>query len=490
MADEKEKLSREEIVAELVREIEIEDELLRRYEWDLLSVFTPNPTQWDAMNSTAHETLLSGPNQVGGKTYTARALAAIHLTGLYPDGWEGPRFDEPFECALAGVTAQSTRDHLIEPLIGPKHARGSGWLPAESFDPDKDLQWMGGAVKDVLDKAYITHHGPDGKPNGKTVLHAFSYEKGWRRVQGYPLKLIILDEFPKDDVYSELRARINYTLGYIYVFACPLEGETESYLLFEEDDSGLLRLINYTIDDCIHLTKEQYDFTYNRWKNHPEAEARLYGRPCRGTGIVYGFRQDKITVPDFDIPSHWPRVIGLDWPHGVGHFAAVSVAIDPNSDIAYVVSEYKEQHQEAIQYASRVKLMGGDRIPCAWPHDMKREFVSGGTAADKYRDLGLNMMRQSAHLIDNEHRKTFAIMSVIEECIDRFQSGRLKIFHTCGQLLREIRLYRHDKGKPEKNQDDHLIDALHKAIMMLRNAEAPGVPRKRFRRLPDYEFFS
>ena len=66
----------------------------------------------------------------------------------------------------------------------------------------------------------------------------------------------------------------------------------------------------------------------------------------------------------------------------------------------------------------------------------------------------------------------------------------------CRELLEEMRIYRHEKGLVKPNQDDHLIDALHKAMMMLRYAKAPAhgaqkgfevytTPQAR----GDYEFF-
>ena len=34
----------------------------------------------------------------------------LHLTGLYPDWWEGRRFDNPVRALAAGDTSQTTRD--------------------------------------------------------------------------------------------------------------------------------------------------------------------------------------------------------------------------------------------------------------------------------------------------------------------------------------------------------------------------------------------
>ena len=58
------------------------------------------------------------------------------------------------------------------------------------------------------------------------------------------------------------------------------------------------------------------------------------------------------------------------------------------------------------------------------------------------------------------------------------------------ELLKEKRTYRHDSGKVKTKQDDHLIDAMHKGVMMLREAEPPnsGGYRLPFK-LPEFDFF-
>ena len=102
-----EALNRDQLLAEL----EIEQELARRAEYDKLSRLAPNPRQWDFINSETHETLFAGLNQAGKSTALCMK-AAYHLTGLYPPEYKGPRFEGPINAAIGGETAQSTRDLL------------------------------------------------------------------------------------------------------------------------------------------------------------------------------------------------------------------------------------------------------------------------------------------------------------------------------------------------------------------------------------------
>ncbi len=53
-----------------------------------------------------------------GKTYTAAAEIAIHLTGNYPPWWNGRRFTKPIEAWVAGTTNQDVRDIQQQELMG------------------------------------------------------------------------------------------------------------------------------------------------------------------------------------------------------------------------------------------------------------------------------------------------------------------------------------------------------------------------------------
>ena len=68
----------------------------RRSRNRLLPAIRPYPKQaaFHAAGALHRERLLMAGNQLG-KTYSGAAEAAIHLTGRYPDWWEGRRWDRP-----------------------------------------------------------------------------------------------------------------------------------------------------------------------------------------------------------------------------------------------------------------------------------------------------------------------------------------------------------------------------------------------------------
>jgi hypothetical protein len=68
------------------------------------------------------ERLFMAGNQLG-KTVAGGAEWALHLTGRYPDWWEGATFDSPPLLWAGSVTGESTRDN---PQRYPDRASGQG----------------------------------------------------------------------------------------------------------------------------------------------------------------------------------------------------------------------------------------------------------------------------------------------------------------------------------------------------------------------------
>src|SRR5690554_7972677 len=53
-----------------------------------------------------------------GKTYSAAAEVACHLTGIYPEWWKGHRFTKPINAWVCGTTNQDVRDIQQYELFG------------------------------------------------------------------------------------------------------------------------------------------------------------------------------------------------------------------------------------------------------------------------------------------------------------------------------------------------------------------------------------
>jgi len=67
-----------------------------------------------------------------GKSFSGAAEMSYHLTGIYPEWWEGKRYDQPITAWAGGVSNETTRDIVQYELLGSPDdpdAFGSGAIP-------------------------------------------------------------------------------------------------------------------------------------------------------------------------------------------------------------------------------------------------------------------------------------------------------------------------------------------------------------------------
>jgi phage terminase large subunit-like protein len=167
-------------------------------------------------------------NQLG-KTYSGAAEVAIHLTGQYPDWWEGRRFDKPTRWWAGSKTGEVTRDGVQRLLVGePKDpARwGEGMIPGASLLDHSRRQ----GVPDALDSVLVRH-----EPTGGTSTLGFkSYDQGREKWQGETLDGVWFDEEPPLDIYMEGLTRTNATGGIAFLTFTPLLGMSDVVSMFLE----------------------------------------------------------------------------------------------------------------------------------------------------------------------------------------------------------------------------------------------------------------
>lgn len=218
-----------------------------------------------------------------------------------------------------------------------------------------------------------------------------------------------------------------------------------------------------TIDDAKHFTPEQRAAIIQAYPDH-EREARVKGIPVLGSGRVFPISEESIRVEPIPLPAHWPQIVGLDF--GYDHpFAAVRCAWDRDNDCFYVCNEYRERASTPVVHAAAIKPWGS-WIPCAWPHDgLQHDKGSGVELANQYGAQGLEMLPEKATFDDGGN----GVEAGVIDMLDRMQTGRWKVFSTCGSWFSEFRLYHREDGKIVKIADD-LISASRYALMMKRFA--------------------
>lgn len=168
------------------------------------------------------ERLFMAGNRVG-KTDTGLYEDVLHLTGEYPDWWEGRRFNVPIEAWLACETNALTRDVLQAKLMGPSGNYGIGFLP---FDSIVHTTRKSG-IADALDTVFIRH-----RSGGVSACGFKSYAEGRENFQGTAKHLVHFDEEPTQSVYVEANLRTMIVPGtpdggLMIVTFTPLNGHTE-----------------------------------------------------------------------------------------------------------------------------------------------------------------------------------------------------------------------------------------------------------------------
>lgn len=175
-------------------------------------------------------------NQLG-KTLAGGAEWAIHLTGRYPDWWQGRIFDKPVTMWAAGVTSETTRDNPQRILVGPpakEEAWGTGMVPRDALK--HYARGMG--IVGVLDHIVVKWGGGGDVQSGESVLNFKSYEKGREKWQGPTLDGVWFDEEPPSDIYTEGLTRTNAGQHgqFIIITFTPLLGMSEVVSKFLLDD--------------------------------------------------------------------------------------------------------------------------------------------------------------------------------------------------------------------------------------------------------------
>lgn len=163
-----------------------------------------------------------------GKTVAGAYETTLHLTGLYPDWWEGYRFDGPISVWVAGDTNLTVRDILQKELLGPAINIGTGMVP-KSLIHGKPVMKAG--VPQAVDTAYIKHVS-----GGLSEIGFKAYEQGRVAYQGTAKHIIWLDEEPPRDVYTECLTRTMTIEGaMLYITFTPLRGLSDVVLSFLPD---------------------------------------------------------------------------------------------------------------------------------------------------------------------------------------------------------------------------------------------------------------
>jgi len=448
----------------------IEQVLAQRW----LDFYTPYPKQIEFHDAGGipgiKERLFKAGNQLG-KTLSASAETALHLTGRYPSWWKGKRFLKPTAFWAGAPTGQTCRDNPQRLLLGRPGDWGTGAVPLACIN---GLKRASGNVPDLIETILVKHVS-----GGQSSIGLKSYDQGRERWQGETLDGVWFDEEPPLEIYSEGKTRTNATDGIVYLTFTPLLGMSEVVTRFLKEKPAGSHVTNMTIYDAKHYSDEQIKAIIAGYPRH-ERDARALGVPIMGSGRVFDTDEKQIEILAPMIPSHWPRLAGMDigWDHPT---AVVWLAWDRDTDIVYLYDAYRVSEQLPVVHSASI-LARGPWIPVAWPHDaLQHDKSSGVKVADSYRKLNVKMLPQKAtHPPEPgmlEGTGGYSFEAGVMEMAERLKTGRLRVAKHLNDWFEEYRMYHRKDGLIVKENDD-LMSATRVGLMMLRHAKVFATPRQ------------
>lgn len=407
-----------------------------------------------------HRFRVLGGGNGSGKSFSGAYELVLHMTGEYPEWWEGYRFKKAIKCWVICESGSLWRDSMQQLLLGSVGEElGTGLIRKEFVEGTKSMPGVPGAIGQIQ-----TKH----KNGGVSSVTVKSFEMGREQFQAATLDLLIFDEEPPEEIYAECVMRTRGVKGVkepgrVMMMFTPLKGLSDVVLRFlpngrfpvngEHPTEKDRYAIPVSWEDAPHLTEE--DKKTMRAEMPPnEIDARTKGIPALGSGRVYPISEHLVTVPRRSLPEYFPKAYALDF--GYHNTAVLWLAQDPSTQVIYVYSEYKRGGVPDSQHIYAVMERGGNWMAGAADPSGGGRRDDGKMRIDYYRSLGLDL-----------HPGHNGIIAGISQIYNMLESGTLKIFDDLHMLLDEFRVYRYDSKDPNKiarNQDDHLLDALRYGI--------------------------
>jgi phage terminase large subunit-like protein len=384
---------------------------------------------------------------------------SYHLTGLYPDWWEGRKYNLPIIAWAGGVSNETTRDIVQYELLGSPddpEAFGSGTVPKNYIIKTERKP----GVPNAKSVALIRHVS-----GGNSSLFFKAYEMGVEKWQGRSVDCIWLDEEPSRDIYSQAVTRTLDRKGMVYMTFTPEQGMTETVASFMNNLQKGQALVNATWDDASetvvslrgqkgHLDEGVMQQILSSYSPH-EREMRRYGRPSIGSGLIFPIQEEKILIDPIVLEDHWPRIAAIDfgWDHPT---AVVWAAVDLEEETFYVYDCYRMSKASPTVHSQAIRTRP-HFIPIAYPHDGNRRDSMGNPGlADQYRNLGCNVLLE--HFTNppalGENKGGNSVEEGLMAMLQSMENNKFKVFSTLSDWFEEFRMYHRKGGKVVPLRDD------------------------------------
>lgn len=395
------------------------------------------------------ERLFLSANRVGKTEGVGLYELTLHLTGDYPPWWGGRRFDKAIKAWAAGDTKQTVREILQDKFLGKPGEWGTGILP-KKYIHNKPVR-AGGSIADAVEIVYVKH-----KSGGVSQVTFKSYDQKREAFQGTEQDFILLDEEPPENIYIECLLRTMTNNGMLMLTFTPLRGLSDVVLHFlpggevlENKSGKFVTMASW--DDVPHLSEEVKNELYSAIPPF-QRDSRSRGIPQLGSGAIYPVPESDILVDDFSIPDFWPKVFGMDV--GWNRTACLWMAIDPETHIQYLYSEYYRGQAEPVIHTEAIKSRGAWIPGVIDPAARGRGQKDGDQLLQTYLNLGLDL-EPAINTVEAGIYNTWQALSV----------GKLKVFNSLSNWRQEFRQYSRDEKGAVVKKNDHLMDVMRYLVM-------------------------
>lgn len=410
-----------------------------------------------------------------GKTVSTCYEAAMHLTGIYPEWWNGYRFDKAITCMVAGEGWSQVALVLQNELLGTQDVKiteniGSGAIPRDSIITstmrNDGANCIGVEVKHVS--------------GSKSYLLFANYTQEVRQLQGFKLNLAIFDEQPPDDFFSEIVTRTATTQGKVLCSFTPLKGLNGLVSKFWNKEEGY-EFIRVSWDDCPEYDPWGMPFLLNETRKQlerdylpHERDARIAGKPVMGKGAVFQIRQwPTYKTGDYDFAGmqNIHRIIALDLGL-VNDKTVISLMYwDPYERTAFLHKQLVVQGvEEAVptQYVNHLLRPEVFGTPIVLPADAStkgRYTMSSSSIRELFENYELNVHEKPImNPPDSEGRVTNHKSYGINQMRQMLEVGSLMINENCTNFLSEAQNYFVDE-KGRFSDPDDCIDSARYALL-------------------------
>ena len=462
--------------------------------YNQLRYFRPFDHQREFFKTQSTRRGILAANRIG-KTVSTCAETAMHLTGIYPEWWEGYRYDKSITVMVAGEGWSQVALVLQQELLGTTDVKlreniGTGMIPRARINMDT-------MRSDGANCVGVEIRRIDGT---RSYLLFANYTQEVRQLQGFKLDLAVFDEQPPDDFFSEVVTRTATTQGQIMCSFTPLKGLNGLVSKFWNREEGY-DFIRVSWDDVPEydlwnepfLLKETRRQLERDYLPH-EREARMQGRPIMGKGAVFQVRDWPTYKPGSVNFSEFPniqRVIALDLGLVNDKTVITLMYWDPYEKTAWLHRQICVQGiEEAVptQYINhllRPEVFGTPIVLPADANTQGRYTMSSTSIRELFVQYGLNVLDGAImNPPDSQGRTTNHKSYGINQMRQMLEVGSLQVNENCVDFLREAANYYVDVQGRFSDPDDCIDSCRYALLACLQGMCEPWdnrTPQQRFR---------